>query len=131
MKYLRFRGLNIITYIDDASRCMTGARLFNEAMSENAAVALRQAIKEFGTPATILSDNGSCFVGRGDSKKPAGAWTPTLFENELQNLGIELINSRPYHPQTNGKLERFHTSIEEEIHHYESLSEYIEYCNER
>ena len=73
MKYLRFRGLNIITYIDDASRCMTCARLFKEAMSENAAVALRQAIKEFGTPATILSDNGSCFVGRGDSKKPAGA----------------------------------------------------------
>ena len=45
--------------------------------------------------------------------------------------GIELINSRPYHPQTNGKLERFHGSIEEEIFHYESLSRYIEYYNER
>ena len=110
---------------------MTGARLFKEATSENAVTALRQAIGEFGTPATVLSDNGSCFVGRGGRKKPAGTWTPTLFENELLNLGIELINSRPYHPQTNGKLERFHRSIEEEIHHYESLSEYIEYYNER
>ena len=61
----------------------------------------------------------------------ACTWTPTLFENELLNLGIELINSRPYRPQTNGKLERFHRSIEGEIHNYESLSGYIEYCSER
>ena len=98
MKDPRFRGLNLITYIDDAFRCVTGARLFKEATSENAVVALRQAIREFGTPATILSDNGSCFVGRGGRKNLTGTWTPTLFENELLNLGIELINSRPYHP---------------------------------
>ena len=98
MKDPRFRGLNLITYLDDAFRCVTGARLFKEATSENAVVALRQAIREFGTPATILSDNGSCFVGRGGRKKLTGTWTPTLFENELLNLGIELINSRPYHP---------------------------------
>ncbi len=131
MKDPRFRGLHLITYLDDASRCVTCARLFKEATSENAVMALRQAIKEFGTPATILSDNGSCFVGRGGRKKQTGTWTPTVFENELLNLGIELINSRPYHPQTNGKLERFHRSIEEEIHHYDSMSEYIEYYNER
>ena len=106
-------------------------KAFKEATSENAVVALRQAIREFGTPATVLSDNGSYFVGRGGRKKLTGTWTSTLFENELLNLGIELINSRPYHPQTNGKLERFHRSIEEEIHHYEGLSECIEYYNER
>ena len=39
-----------------------------------------------------------------------------------------MINSRPYRPQTNDKLERFHRNIEEEIHHYESLSEHY---NER
>ena len=43
---------------------------------------------------------------------------------------LQLINSRPHHPHTNGKLERFHKSIEAEIHHYESLSEYIKYYNE-
>ena len=77
MKDPRFRGLNLITYLDDASRCVTCARLFKEATSENAVMALRQAIEEFGTPATILSDNGSCFVGRGGRKKQAGTWTPT------------------------------------------------------
>ena len=45
----RFHGLNLITYLDDTSRCAIGAKLFKEATSENAVVALRQAIKEFGT----------------------------------------------------------------------------------
>ena len=81
---------------------------------ENAVIALHQAVSMFGVPATILPDNGSCFVGRGNRKKRTGTWTPTLFENELLNLKIGLINSRPYHPQTNGKLEMFHRTIEEE-----------------
>ena len=54
------------------------------------------------------------------------SWQPTAFESELLDKGIELINSKPYHPQTNGKLERFHRSIEE-IFHYEGLSSYVEY----
>ena len=78
MKDPRFHGLSLITYLDDASRCVTGARLFKEAHIRERGRGAQAAIKEFGTPATILSDNGSCFVGRGGRKKPAGAWTPTL-----------------------------------------------------
>ena len=96
----------LITYLDDASRYVTGAGLFTQATSENAVIALRQAIKRFGTPATILSDNGSCFVGVRKGN-PKGSRMPTIFEEELFDRGIELINSRPYRPQTNGKLERF------------------------
>ena len=129
MKDPRMEGLHLITYLDDASRCVTGAALFGEATSENAVMVLRQAVDRFGVPATILSDNGSCFVGRGGRKKPTGTWTPTLFENELLALNIGLINSRPYHPQTNGKLERFHRSVEDEIWRYASLADYIEYYN--
>ena len=105
MKDPRMKGLHLITYLDDASRCVTGAALFGEATSENAVMVLRQAVDGFGVPATILSDNGSCLVGRGGRKKPTGTWTPTLFENELLALNIVLINSRPYHPQTNGPVD--------------------------
>ena len=59
----RMRRLHLITFPDDASRCVTGAGLFTQAILENAVVVLQQAIRQFGTPATILSDNGSCFVG--------------------------------------------------------------------
>ena len=44
-------------------------------------------------------------------------------------MNIALINSRPYHPQTNGKLERFHKSLEDEIWNYPNLDDYIEYYN--
>ena len=129
MKDPRMRGLRLITFLDDASRCVAGAGLFSQAASENAVVVLRQAIRQFGTPATVLSDNKSCFVGVRKGS-PKGSWKPTAFGAELPGRGSELINSRPYHPQTNGKLERRHRTIEE-IVHYESLPEYIKYYNER
>ncbi len=47
-----------------------------------------------------------------------GTWRLTLFEEELLAKDTVLINSRSYHPQTNGKLERFHRTIEAEIFYY-------------
>ena len=79
MKDPRMRGLHLITFLDDASRCATGAELFKEATSENAVAVLRQAIARFGAPATILSDNGSCFVGI-RSKEPRKSWELTVLE---------------------------------------------------
>ena len=98
MKDPRMKGMNLITYLYDASRCVTEAALFREATSKNAVIMLRQTISRFGVPATILSDNGSCFVEARGRKKPKNSWMPTLLENELLSLNISLINSRPYHP---------------------------------
>ena len=114
MKAFRMRDLNLITYLDDASRCVTGYGVFKEATGLNAVDVLRQAILAFGTPASILSDNGSCFVGV-RSGTPRGTWVLTAFEGELLDRGIHLINSRPYHPQTNGKLELFHRTLETKV----------------
>ncbi len=109
-----------VVFLDQMGRLciksITGAALFEHATSENAVMTLRLAIERFGAPASILSDNGSCFVGQNGRKKAAaskgrigggGTWQPTLFEEELLTRDIILINTRPYHPQTNGKLECF------------------------
>ena len=98
------RDLNLITYLDDALRCVTGHGVFKKTTGVNAMKVLRQTGGAFGCPASILSDNGSCFVGVQKDGVPNGTWTPTVFENELLELDIHLINSRLHHPQTNKKL---------------------------
>jgi len=54
----------------------------------------------------VLSDNGLCFTGRLHG-------TQVAFERSLGELGVQLINAGPYHPQTLGKLERFHRTLKE------------------
>ena len=49
---------------------------------------------------------------------------------ELLDRGIGLISSRPHHPQTNGKPERLHGSIENELGRHESVSGYVRHYNE-
>ena len=53
--------------------------------------------KVWNTCATILSDNGSCFVSV-RRKEPKKSWNLTASENNLLGRGIELINSRLYRP---------------------------------
>lgn len=67
----------------------------------------RAAFEEFGLPDSILSDNGAQFAGfkRGY----------TQFEKWLMNLDVLPIHGRIMHPQTQGKIERFHRSMNEEL----------------
>ncbi len=52
----------------------------------------------------MLSDNGMCFTRRLQGVE-------VEFERALADLGMELITAGPYHPQTLGKLERFHKTL--------------------
>jgi transposase InsO family protein len=57
-------------------------------------------------PRQLLSDNGLCFTGRLHGRV-------VDFERRVRSLGIILINSGRYHPETLGKLERFHKTMKE------------------
>src|SRR5439155_19748895 len=57
-----------------------------------------------GLPSSLLSDNAAVFTGYPRHGK-------VLLEAELERLGIVFKNSRPYHPQTCGKVERLHQTL--------------------
>ena len=60
------------------------------------------AFTTWGPPASVLTDNGAIFTG---APRRGGR---TALEITLGTLGINYLTSRPYHPQTCGKVERFH-----------------------
>jgi transposase InsO family protein len=71
----------------------------------------RKAVAEHGIPASTLTDNGMVFTTRLSGGK-RGAGTRNGFEHELRRLGVVQKNSRPNHPTTCGKVERFQQTIE-------------------
>src|SRR5262249_22724402 len=73
-----------------------------------ATAALWNAMGEFGLPQAILSDNGSAF-------RSNGTWRVSKFDLWLMLLGVDSLHGRPYHPQTQGKVERFHRTLEREL----------------
>ena len=66
---------------------------------------LHKAAETWGYPASFLTDNGLIFTTQ-RHHEVAG-----VTEQELFALGIEAKHSRPYHPQTCGKVERFHQTM--------------------
>ena len=96
----------VVDLIDDHSRYLLAALAGPAANGELAWDAFETAASRYGLPRQVLSDNGLCFTGRLHG-------TEVMFEKSLGELGVEMINSAPYHPQTLGKLERFHRTLKE------------------
>ena len=81
MRDPRLSSMNLVVCPDASSWCVVGARLFERVSSENAVIALREAIAAFGKPASVLSDNGACFVDRVGRKGASGKrYKPTAPE---------------------------------------------------
>jgi transposase InsO family protein len=97
----------VMDLLDDHARFLLAARVASGPTGEAAWAAFEWAVARYGLPAQVLSDNGTCFTGR----LIGGA--EVAFERRLRSLGVALIHSRPYHPQTLGKLERFHRTMKE------------------
>ncbi|MDY7106322.1 MAG: IS481 family transposase [Actinomycetota bacterium] len=96
--------VKVFNLIDDHSRVLTRSRAVASATSENAWIAFGQAASVWGLPAAMLSDNGLCFSGKLRGFE-------VLFEALLRDAGVRPITGRPYHPQTTGKVERFHQTL--------------------
>jgi transposase InsO family protein len=98
-------GVEILNIIDDHSRLAVGSDTRPTFKAADVVDCFRHATARHGTPAQLLSDNGAVFTGI-----PRGGGRVAL-EIELVALGVAFHHSRPYHPQTCGKVERFHQTL--------------------
>jgi transposase InsO family protein len=98
-------GAEILNIIDDHSRLLTASAARLVFKAADVVTVFRQAAGQHGLPASMLSDNGAVFTGR-----PRGHGKVAL-EIELAALHITFRHSRAYHPQTCGKVERFHQTL--------------------
>ena len=96
----------IIAYLDDYSRYMVGLDLFRSQTADHVIEVFRKAAAEYNPPKEMLTDNGRQYVN----------WRSTSrFQKELKKDGIHHIRSRPHHPMTLGKVERFWSSLYQEF----------------
>ncbi len=100
--------VEILNVIDDHSRLLVASRVFVTAKAADVVETFHQAAGTWGLPASMLTDNGAIFTA--ESRRGACA-----IELELLTLGIDYKHSRPYHPQTCGKVERFHQTLKKHL----------------
>jgi len=96
--------VEILNVIDDHSRLLVASRAFATAKAADVVETFHHGASELGLPASMLTDNGAIFTA--ESRRGACA-----IELELIALGVDYKHSRPYHPQTCGKVERFHQTL--------------------
>jgi transposase InsO family protein len=100
-----------LTILDDHSRFAVGLQACARNTKNITQNALIHVFRRYGLPASITCDNGSPWGCGGRSYYTAlGVW--------LMRLHIGISHSRPHHPQTQGKDERFHRSLEAEVLRY-------------
>ena len=96
--------VEIVNFIDDHSRLAVASRVLATATAPAVLKVFQDAGARWGLPAALLTDNGCVYTTwhRGG---------PNVMQTELLALGIDYRHSRPYHPQTCGKVERFHQTM--------------------
>jgi len=100
-----------LTILDDHSRFAVALQACARNTKDITQTAMIQVFRRYGLPEWITCDNGSPWGSGGRSYYTAlGVW--------LLRLGIGISHSRPHHPQTQGKDERFHRTLEAEVLRY-------------
>ena len=98
-----------LTLLDDCSRFSLCLAACANERGATVKASLVKTFERYGLPERMLFDNGTPW-GNGPGNSPytaLGVW--------LLRLGIAISHSRPYHPQTLGKDERFHRSLKAEV----------------
>jgi transposase InsO family protein len=129
--YVHDLKVYLIAVIDDYSRFVVGYDLFRESSAEHAIDVVRSAIARHGKPERVLTDRGSEFHTWGAKA--------SAFTNFLEEEQIAHSLARPYHPQTCGKIEALHATLEKELlgrvrfdsfsHAKRELAQYFEHYN--
>lgn len=97
-----------LTVLDDHSRYALLVRACPDEQARTVQAALTGAFERYGLPEAMLMDNGSPWG-------VDGAHRHTALTVWLMRLGVAIAHGRPYHPQTQGKEERFHRTLQAEV----------------
>ncbi len=124
----------LVTVMDDYSRFILAWKLQKDMSADSLIEVVQEAVDVTGMTEVpvedrtkLLSDNGAGYVSR-------------AFRDYLHLVGIRHILAAPFHPQTNGKLERYHQTIKREVNQilYEfpgqldkAIADFVDYYNYR
>ena len=124
----------LVTVMDDYSRFILGWKLQKDMSANSLIEVVQEAVDATGMTdvpvdnrTRLLSDNGAGYVSR-------------AFRDYLNLVGIGHILAAPYHPQTNGKVERYQQSLKREVNQlpYElpsrlgkAIADFVDYYNHR
>jgi len=111
----------MISFQDDHSRFITGSVKVWDPTGENALRLLEKAVRKYGVPEQVLTDQGTQF-------KPARGET-SEFARHCQIMGIQHITASKRRPTTIGKIEAFHKAYENEAHLFNVHWSFIRYYN--
>ena len=129
LKVISWGWYYLSTVIDDYSRYIVHWELCKHQKQEDAERVITDAIIKSGLPLDkrprVLSDNGPCYIARG-------------FDQYLEDIGVKHIRGRKLHPQTQGKIERYHRTMKNvvKLEHYYlpgelklKIEEFVNYYN--
>jgi transposase InsO family protein len=98
------RGVEIVNFIDDYSRAVLCSSVVSVTTAADVVRLFYDTAATWGLPTSVLTDNGAIYTA-------AYRGSHTGMEIELAALGITYKHGKPYHPQTQGKVERYHQTL--------------------
>jgi transposase InsO family protein len=97
-------GVEIVNFIDDYSRAVLCSVVLPVATAADVVRLFYRCADAYGLPRSVLSDNGAIYT-------TAYRGGHSGLEIDLAMLGISFKHGKPYHPQTQGKVERYHLTL--------------------